>query len=98
MVTEAFPNILSQITLYMPLEGTFLLLIVSVVIVWFLPNTSELMSDFKPVLNALNVRNSHFLQNLRWKPSLLWFVFIALVAVFCLDDLDNVREFLYYQF
>jgi D-alanyl-lipoteichoic acid acyltransferase DltB (MBOAT superfamily) len=97
IIEEAFPNIIPSLPPNW-FYYAFLVVIITVLVVWFLPNTSELMSDFKPVLHPLSIRRGAFLQRLRWKPNLYWFAFILLAAVFCLNDLDNVREFLYYQF
>jgi alginate O-acetyltransferase complex protein AlgI len=95
--TGAFPNLL-------PLfpggpRNALLIFVISVLVVWFLPNTNELMSHYKPALDKpAMTRAGAFYMKLQWKPNLLWFVFILLIATFSLSDLDHVREFLYYQF
>lgn len=95
--TGAFPNVVSQFP-----DGqitAIFIVAISFMIIWFLPNTSEFMSNYKPVLNHHGVaETASFSLKLQWRPNLAWFLFIFIIAAYSLSDLDHVREFLYYQF
>lgn len=74
----------------------FLLLFI---IVWFFPNTQELMSDYKPALETYKINSKgRFWKKLYWKPVYTWALFTAFLNLLCITRLSQVSEFLYFQF
>jgi alginate O-acetyltransferase complex protein AlgI len=63
-------------------------------LVWFAPNTQEIMGHFRP---ALDFRGQAPLR-LAWRPTLKWSAAVAALAVGGLLSLSRPSEFLYYQF
>jgi len=69
------------------------------IIVWFLPNTQELLRDYNPALETYKIDSDrHFLKQLRWRPAYGWALFTAALNLLCLTRLSQVSEFLYFQF
>jgi hypothetical protein len=69
---------------------------------WYFPNTQELMSRFEPALNHQDKHSHSALQKLipalHWQPTLRWGLVIAFITAASLASLNNVSEFLYFQF
>jgi D-alanyl-lipoteichoic acid acyltransferase DltB (MBOAT superfamily) len=74
-------------------------LIILLFIVWFAPNTQEIMSQYKPVLMARkpNRLNNHIWF---WKPTLAWAVILSLVSFIAISKVLSAEtsNFLYFQF
>lgn len=69
------------------------------IIVWFLPNTQELLRDYNPALETYKIDSDRrFLKQLRWRPAYGWALFTAALNLLCLTRLSQVSEFLYFQF
>ena len=66
-------------------------------IVWFMPNTFELMNDYNPVLGLKKFNNEKVLK-LKWKLSPLFSCLLALLTFSCLVMMAAPSEFLYFQF
>ena len=71
-------------------------------IIWFWPNTLQLMSRFDPVLNEHVKSNQKPLlpmaQRIKWQPSTRWAVIMGIIAAVALLSLNQISEFLYFQF
>lgn len=71
------------------------------VIVWFCPNTQQIMERFEPALNILNIDLTRP-QWLRfyWQPNWIWGVVISFISAISLAIVifSNIKEFLYFQF
>ena len=71
-------------------------------IIWFWPNTLQLMSRFDPVLNEHVKSNQKPLlpmaQKIKWQPSTWWAVIMGIIAAVALLSLNQISEFLYFQF
>ncbi|MBP7506356.1 MAG: MBOAT family protein [Prolixibacteraceae bacterium] len=68
-------------------------------ICWFFPNLHEVMSNFKPALRYdIKFNNVPSMVPLKWKPNFIWLVLIFIMATFTFGLMDDVKEFLYYQF
>jgi len=69
-------------------------------VVFFAPNTQDILSGFHPVLGVKEASRHHGLcgGRLLWSPESRWAIFCAVVFTACLLSLSNVTEFLYYQF
>jgi alginate O-acetyltransferase complex protein AlgI len=64
-------------------------------VVWLMPNTQEIMSQFAPALAFHSKEQRRFYQ---WRPSAVWAFAVAILAIIPLLQLNRVSEFLYYQF
>jgi hypothetical protein len=66
-------------------------------LIWCTPNTQQIMGRHFPALNAYQ-GDKQAAPWLLWKPTLLWSVAAALLAIVGLANITKVSEFLYYQF
>jgi len=73
---------------------TVLWLVALFAVVWGLPNSQELLSRHNPVFEPVP-DSKHWL---RWGPNGTWAVIIAAVGLACLLHMDQISEFLYFQF
>ncbi|MFI3220707.1 MAG: MBOAT family protein, partial [Methylococcales bacterium] len=64
-------------------------------IVWFAPNTQQIMANFKP---ALVVPDDSSANHLLWQPSYPWLVVSVVCAVSALLSISKLSEFIYFQF
>ena len=80
-------------------------MVIWLLIVWFMPNTQQLMYKFAPAY-AFDQEKQHSdmlpaltrTGTLLWKPSTAWAVFVGLLFAASLVSMTRVSEFLYYQF
>lgn len=74
------------------------LLFILLLIIWFAPNTTDLMRSYKPALGYKQFyKNGNNMPV--WKPSATWAFVLGLLTIICLFSmLENVSEFLYFQF
>lgn len=63
------------------------------VLVWFTPNTQQIMADYQPAFQ--NVESNSFL---RWRPNFFWTIVTAIIFLYSLKQMGQVSEFLYFQF
>lgn len=75
------------------------LLLVSAFIVFFVPNSQQLLEQFKPTYNEFNKKDFqlNFLNNF-WRPNLGLACYCAFLTVLSLLTFGQVTEFLYYKF
>lgn len=67
--------------------------------VWMLPNTQQLMAAYRPTLQRVMPQRLPLVSTvLRWRPTVAWAVFSAVITVSSLLTLSRVSEFLYFQF
>jgi alginate O-acetyltransferase complex protein AlgI len=79
-------------------EGTsWRLMIFLLFVIWFLPNTQQIMHHHKPAIDY-DASISPGTQRLLWQPTVKWALAIALLAGIALCSLSKVSEFLYFQF
>jgi len=71
-------------------------------IIWFWPNTQQLMSRYEPVLREHVASDQKplllWVQNIKWQLSTFWALIMGGVAVLTLLSLNQMSEFLYFQF
>lgn len=72
-------------------------------IVWALPNSQQVLSAVRPVIDWEKVRTQFYpvwrpLGFLQWKPRAAVAVPVALLAAYAIITMERVQEFLYYQF
>jgi hypothetical protein len=70
-------------------------ILVSLLIVWFAPNTQQMMVNFKP---ALKVPEDSHPKLLLWQPSYSWLVASVVCAVLSILFISELSEFIYFQF
>lgn len=67
--------------------------------IWALPNTQEIMARYRPALESVApVRKGLADRLLRWRPGLASAAVVAVLLVMSLLSLQQVSEFLYFQF
>jgi len=62
-----------------------------------MPNTYQLMRQFRPVLPT-NKNRVIYPYRLQWQPTRRWAALFALVLVIAILSLTRITEFLYFQF
>lgn len=69
-------------------------------IAFFLPNTQEILRNFRPALDLKYTEESadKIPGYLIWKPSKLWAISIGVITVLSLLSLNRPNDFLYFQF
>lgn len=70
-------------------------------IVWFFPNTYDWMSGYKPVLSIEGYPETEVIENkneVSWKPTFAHAFIIALLLFLTLLKMNDVSEFIYFQF
>ena len=89
---------LSSLEINWPMWASMLFLLF---IVWFCPNTQQIMERIDPALNVpKNTSVGSLWQDLRWRPNWVWAVVLAIISAISLTTVifSNVKEFLYFQF
>ena len=64
-------------------------------IVWLLPNTQQLMAAYRPVIELYQ---RQAVVRLKWRPTTAWAILIAALALWALQSMNRISEFLYFQF
>ena len=65
-------------------------------IVFFLPNTQQLLCRYRPVYEkSINYQTT---LPLRWRPTLGWSITMAILFIYAVLGLSRISEFLYFQF
>ncbi|MCL4183305.1 MAG: MBOAT family protein [Burkholderiaceae bacterium] len=74
-------------------------LAIAAAIVWFAPNTHQLMRRWAPGLDPTGVAATrpHGIP-IRWQPGTVWALLSVGLLLACLNAMDGTSEFLYYQF
>lgn len=68
---------------------------ISTLIVWFAPNTQQIMANFNP---ALNFSENSATKRLLWRPTQAWLIPCVLCAVVAILSISELSEFIYFQF
>ena len=71
-------------------------IVILLAIVWFAPNTQQIMARFNPAL--LLPRDLTPARRLQWRPTVAFGVFIAVIGLISVVNLHRQSEFLYFQF
>jgi alginate O-acetyltransferase complex protein AlgI len=77
-----------------PLEG----MLICWLIVWFMPNTQEIMSRAEPALHYHLQASEGTWTWLRWRPTPFWALVCGILATLALIMMAKPNPFLYYQF
>ncbi|MBH8552049.1 MBOAT family protein [Nostocaceae cyanobacterium CENA357] len=72
-------------------------LVLSSIIVWFAPNTQQILWRYKPTLST---KNNEIKNIFLWKPNLLWAISLGLIFFIAISKILEAKpsEFLYFQF
>ena len=71
---------------------------VAFAIVWFLPNTQQILARFKPALERTAWDTEHVNRFLLWSPNIRWALVLSVVFLGALVGLKDPSTFLYFQF
>ncbi len=63
-------------------------------IVWILPNTYSLLRNYQITTTDLKITPS----KLAFSTNLFWLVFISILAIYSILDMEKINEFIYFQF
>jgi len=75
----------------------FLWIFLLSIIIWFFPNTYELMGNYDSALKVsvtTNYRGIAF----KWQPSVLWAIIVSIMFSVCIIFMSSASEFLYFNF
>jgi D-alanyl-lipoteichoic acid acyltransferase DltB (MBOAT superfamily) len=75
--------------------STLLFLVTSYVIIWGLPNSQQILANFKPVLERVMPARPIWLQ---WHPNASWALGLGLLGAIAVLATGGTSEFLYFQF
>ncbi len=78
--------------------ATYIWIVCLFFIVFFMPNTQEILRKFKPVYNFRISSEMEKIKILCWEPSVKWAFFSGMIAAVSILALTQVSEFLYFQF
>ena len=93
-VSAATPTALSSFALKRP----FVEIVAGLIIIWFLPNTQQILTRFKPSLQQTAWNQTGVPRLFRWAPSAGWAVATGVLLFFVLVELQQPSTFLYFQF
>lgn len=74
---------------------TLLHLLILFIVVWFAPNTQQIMSRYEPALGRIALNPSSLLN---WAPSIHWGMVAGILMLVGILALGGTTEFLYFQF
>jgi alginate O-acetyltransferase complex protein AlgI len=78
-------------------ETVFLFLLL--LIVWFVPNTHQIMGEYSPAIDTYRGEIRPFRYKwLKWQPAYHWAVTLIAIMVVSILSLSKASEFLYFQF
>jgi len=103
-LAQYFPFLLKWVEFKGLNMGSFLnrgipIIFVSWLIVWYAPNTQELMSRYKPAYKTYSdIAKPIYWSKLKWNPSVMMAIITALVFLYTIINIGNKSEFIYYQF
>lgn len=106
ILTEKYLNKLDNVLFFLPLSAsadanrylnldTTKYIVIFLVIAVALPNTQQFMRNFNP---ALMDKPGGIQSGLAWKPSIIWLAIMLATFSWCLLELTEISEFLYFQF
>ena len=71
--------------------------LIAYAIIWFLPNTAQLFAARHPAIDEPGMMAAEP-SRLQWKPGPGWALFVAVLLLVSLLNMNNVSEFLYFRF
>ncbi len=83
---------------FAPPHSALLPIAAGLAIVWFLPNTQQILARFNPSLELTPSDRSERGLRILWQPNLAWGISLGLILLAALTKLENPSSFLYFQF
>jgi alginate O-acetyltransferase complex protein AlgI len=80
------------------LSYTITLEILLFVVIFVLPNTQQLMMNFEPSLEPPHKEQSTWVERIRWQPNRGWALAVGLLLGLAIMHMNQVSEFIYFQF
>ncbi len=96
-VFKAWGMTTTEASLFQGISQIISLLAISV-IVWFMPNTQQLMVRYYPVLETYSHLAYRKWSGLSWRPTFGWAILLACLAVISILALERQKPFIYFQF
>jgi len=95
-VADGLPHVYSDTMVLFHAFWIFVLFVMCMI----LPNTQTIMRYKPPLYDEHRERVPHERSffSVEWKPDYKWFLFLFLIACIALGMMENVNEFIYYQF
>ena len=86
-------------TYFQGAQEVFWLVILSL-IVWFGPNTYQVMNRYKSAYNIFRGKQKEesLVQWLQWRPTILWAIVTFLMAIVAILNLSSAKAFIYFRF
>ena len=75
--------------------GSALLLAALFAVVWFMPNTQQILARFSPSMGPVAPGRFRLLE---WQPTAQWGLAVAMMLIVTVARLVNPSTFLYFQF
>ncbi|MEC4749392.1 MBOAT family O-acyltransferase [Methylomicrobium sp. Wu6] len=72
-------------------------ILICLLIVWLMPNTQQIMERYKPALGMLEQSESRETW-WQWRPTCVWLGLIVIIATLAILSLNEISEFIYFQF
>ena len=92
------PATLTNAPSFAPPTAAFLPIVFGLAIVWFLPNTQQILARFHPAFELSPSDRREGALRILWQPTLAWGVGLGLVFFAVLVKMENPSTFLYFQF
>ncbi len=98
------PAMLTEKAILMVSVEQVIIGIAAVFIIFFLPNTQQIMRRYRPVFDVRTIEKipaENLLCKVAWRPTLAWFLFLLFasgMSLYTLLDANKVQEFIYFQF
>ena len=81
------------------LENTSIVfLVIGYIIVWFAPNTQQILGRFTPALNVSAKPSNKSRSVWSWQPTAIWAACLGVILVLTLVKMQDPSTFLYFQF
>jgi len=75
-----------------------IILILSLCIVWFLPNTNQIFKNYYKPSNKPKFLSERILIRINWEPKILWIIVISIYLIISIIMLSSTSSFLYFIF
>lgn len=75
------------------LSGMAVWLTVLLAVVWFSPNSQQIMAKYRPAIEVVTTTS-----RVLWQPNMRWMMVTAAVLLYAFTEIGKISEFLYFQF
>ena len=92
------PPALPNLPAFHPAHSELLPILGGLAIVWFLPNTQQILARFHPALEVTEADRTEGPLRFTWRPTVAWGICLGLTFFAVLVKMQNPTSFLYFQF